>query len=606
MSLPLPAPSPSLAQFRDQLRQEGHLATMVTADPVLRLLQQVMVRVLPALGLDPDEPLDRFLQHTPLSLVYLHLLVLRHGLKAKELASSVGLERASLRTYRSHLNAFLKALEQHFRPARVLGDPLLLKDWSPLVEVIQQQSTQSLAAARRIARYGSARQLRPADFTQEILDQYRIWLEQESGLKTWKEDFHHLKKAWGIWVGMSLAQALTFITPQRSPGDFGLRWEDLPAPAAEAFSLYAHLATTDDPDARLERAAIKASTLETNRAAYLDYLGFLHHIHGVDLETTPVPQLFAPALLQAFHDFARQRAQGRTMAWHLRRMRFLRRLADRVISPFLGPVDTGWMDALFAKTTPQIHKKPLPTYSYSLIDQVLNYLEAKIAQDLAQGRSPRQRLPAYTARFSVYLQADHHWRSVNVLEVVLGPQDTAESQTFRLHTKNGQILTETLSPEAHRALIPYLELRQQAGINSNALLVSQNGTPLSYSGLYAMTTRVFMRGTGIHFPPHAYRHLAVGESLQQTSNALYAGAVIGDRSPQVVLSNYRRITPAQVAPAWQGLNRAFRKDRPEALPPPAQTLLRRAQHDPVLRQRIGQAIQQTLEGEKKRGSHSRS
>lgn len=595
-----PASSPSLAEFRDQLRQEGALPAATTADSIMHLLQQVMVAQLPALALDPEEALDRFLQYTSLALVHQHLLVLRQGLKAPGLATRVDLTEGSLKTYRCNLNTFLDALQQHLKPATALTTPLLLPPWATLVEALRRSLPRKgppLATAfLRFAQYCSARDLLPAQVTPDTIAQYRTWLAQESGLQTWDRYYRHLQRAWDLLVGLDLVHELAFAQPPGRQADFGLRWADLPLPVAEAFSLYARLATTDDPDERLEAAAIKNSTVELHRATYLDYMGFLRNVHGVDLATTPVPRLFDQEYLAAFHDFARQRAQSNAMAWHMRRLRFLRRLIDKVVSPRLGPVDTGWMDALFKKTTIRAHQKPLPAYSYTLIEQVLRHLETQITAAQTRGTLPRLQVPLYTAHFAITFLSDHHWRGINVRQTVLNLEVIREGQTFRFKTKNGQILNEDLSPQAHQVLLCYLNLREQAGIDSAALLVGKHGEPLRYPGFYRMIRKWFWEGAEVRFHPHAFRHLAVGESLQRNPSPALAGAVIGDRDARGVLGPYRKVSPSQIAQQWHDLNKAFREDRPQALPPPAQTLLQRAQHEPALLELLVQAAQDPEKG----------
>jgi hypothetical protein len=84
---------------------------------------------------------------------------------------------------------------------------------------------------------------------------------------------------------------------------------------------------------------------------------FLRQVDRVDLAHSPLPQLLGQVPLESFHAFAIQRAKGQAMAWHMRRLMFLRYFAQRVVTPHIGEVDMAWMTELISKTTQKERKE---------------------------------------------------------------------------------------------------------------------------------------------------------------------------------------------------------------------------------------------------------
>jgi hypothetical protein len=582
-----PSQEDSLAQMCDRLRASGHLVPQATSRPVLRLLACVLTRALPTLSaLDPENDLSAFLEQTPARLVHQHRLLIQHDLKIPHLATELGFTAGTLRVYRCHLQALLKAVEGVFQKTAASSSPFLLPGWVPLMDqarmLVPGKSRPERIALKRFAGYCSAHDIEVNQVTVETTRQYQTWLWEKSGIGRHKAYYSYARKIWGLLHQTGNVPALEFAPLPGFLPRYGMNWEEAPALVADAFILYARLATSEDLDERLKERSICQSTLQRNRTAYLAYMGFLRDVAGVDLDRTPLPALFEQKHLEAFHAFALERAGGKAMGWHVDRMFFLRHFAVAVVTPHIGPVDTTWMEALIAKTTRKERYEHAPEYSREMVEQVLKVLDAHIAEAEEKGNPPRQQVPFYSARFALTFLADHPLRGINLRESFLNRQFSADGGTFRVLTKNRVTISEKVSEEAFGWFQRYLAVRRRAGIYSTAMLVSKGGRPMCKGTFYSMVVRWFQRGAGIHFTPRCFRYLAVGEALERTSDPVYAGAVIGDRSGKMVDKSYNRYAMAQAARAWSALQQAFLQDLPQALPPPVQQLLQKAQNDPQL------------------------
>lgn len=309
--------------------------------------------------------------------------------------------------------------------------------------------------------------------------------------------------------------------------------------------------------------------------------------------------MFEKSNLVAFHKFAVNRADGKAMAWHMRRMFFLRYLIQNVVSPHHSFVDTGWMDGLFRKTTSHETDRKGGFYTREQIDQARHYLDVEIAHGVSAGHSADRLLPLYTSQFMITFLADHPLRGINLRESYIGQSFSKDGKMFRVQTKNGQVIEEKVSVEAQQAFKKYLDVRREAGIHSLAVLVSKKGRQLSYSAFYNMVVNTFKKACGIHFTPHCFRYVAVGDALERTGDPIYAGATIGDRSGRVVEKSYNRYGVDQASKVWFGLNDAFRQGKLAALLPPLQRLLDRAKSDPELFQMIQSAMHEEVSLEKR-------
>jgi hypothetical protein len=576
----------ALQCFIDRQQAAGNLSAQHGSHGVIRLLAHVVFDVLPAYGQSPArDSLEAFRLQTTIQLLHQHRLAILHGLKAAGIAKALQLKPSTLRVYRCHLSYLLRQIDAVCAKSLASSNPYLRLSWEPLIQRRDMEEEQR-TALKRFAAYCSARGMEIEDVDATAVEVYQIWLRVESGLKNWRSYYGRLERVWLAFSAEGLVDAVDFAPLPRKHALYGMRWEELPAHLADGFALYERLATTDDMDRCLGQAPVKESTIECNRATYLDYLGFLWHVDAVDLGKKTLPELLQRHHLESFHAYALQRAQGKAMAWHMRRLFFLRYFAQRVVSPHIGPVETSWLDELMEKTTPSERKEHVPEYTRQMVEQVLHMLDMHIAEAEKNGRPSYWTIPLYTAHFIIAFLADHPVRGINLRTAYLGKEFTPDVRRFRASTKNGQIVEEGVSAAARESFLRYAAARKRAGIHSTAMLVSRQGRPLGYSGFHGLVVRWFRRGANIHFTPHCFRYLAVGEALERTGDPVYAGAAIGDRSGKVVEKSYNRYSMSQATRAWYALNAAFRQDEKEALPPPVQFLLERARADADLLARI--------------------
>jgi hypothetical protein len=585
----------SIGAFRDIQAQQRTLQANETTDAVLRLLAFAMRRTLAQYkALDPQHRLEIFLAHVPAQEVFRHRRPIRRGLKNAELADDLFITRGTLRVYRTRLYRFLDVLDQHFRPNKARSHPTLLPAWQAAVEALKRVDSASgmITAFKRLAVFCSEHDWVPDSLDEERIEAFRMGLETESGLQTHARYFRKAGKAWALLADAGRIAPQVFPRRRKAGYTYRLPRKDAPGHLCEVLVHYEAYATSDDSDERTGVSALAASSVALNVGTLLSFWGFLAQEEGVALETCAVEDLFRAAHLKAFHRFAVERAGGKAMDWHMRRMFFLRAFAHQYISVHWGAVDTEWMTELFHKTTSHERKEHASVYNRALIDQTLVHIDALIAEATEEGWALRRRVALYTARFSITFLADHPLRGINLREAYLGRELDLDERTFRVRTKNGAVLHEKLSAAAWQSLQDYLAIRREAQIHSTAVLVSATGDPLSYASFYRQITHHFKQATQVHFTPHAFRYLAVGEALEHTGDPVYAGAAIGDRSGRVVEKSYNRYAPAQAAQIWHGLRRAFRENDRAALPPPLQDLLARAEEDPVLKAHLIEAIQE--------------
>jgi hypothetical protein len=591
----------SIGAFRDEQAEKRTLKANERLDAVLRLLAFAMRRRLAQYrALDPQNSLAVFLAHVPAEEVFRHRRPIRRALKDPALADDMFISRATLRVYRSRLYRFLAMLEQHFGRHKAPSNPVLEPAWQQEVEALKEiePATPSLTAFKRLATFASEQNWTPDSIDGERIESFRIWLETEGKLQTHARYFRHAGQAWSILAEARRVPAHSFLPRRKTGYHYGLRREDLPDQLREMLSHYEVCARSDDADERTGVSALADSSLALHVDILLDYWGFLQQEEGVALAECTAVDLLSQEHLKAFHRFAITRAGGKAMQWHMRRMFFLRTFARRYVSVHCGPVDTEWMVALFHKTTSHERNEQAPIYKRALVDQTLAHIDAQLAEAEEEGWAMRRRLALSTARFAIAFLADHPLRGINLREAHLGQEFDLEKRTFRVRTKNGAVLHETLSASAWQHLQDYLAIRREAQIYSTAVLVSADGNRLSYASFHRQITHHFALATDTHFTPHAFRYLAVGEALEHTGDPVYAGAAIGDRSSRVVEKSYNRYAPAQAAEMWHLLVKAFRNNTREALPPPIQVLLERAEHEPKLKADL-MAVVHEIESEEK-------
>lgn len=583
----------TLAFVRSRLQEERPDRTDCQEGPI-RFLARIMVRVLPKLSdVGREGNLDAFLNMTPVALVLRHQGLIRHALDAPDLAEALGLEQSTVRTYRSLAGGFLWEVEDKYSSRRTYRLSRLAS-WDQLIQQARNHpdgpDRHQISALGKLADFCSARQVEVGEVTTPVAQAYRAWLVDESHLRIPEKYFYQTRDGWHTLARIGLVHSVVFPPPD-IPSKFGLRPEEISGLVAAVFEKYAQMATSSDPDERIGKSAISQSTLHRYGEGYRDYLGYLRNVAGEDLERMAVSEIFGRENLEGFHRFAIGRANGKAMSWHIRRMFFLRQLIDRVVTPHFGAVDTAWMSDLFRKTTPEEGDQERHGYSREIVEQVLDYLSARIAEAENREFSFKTLVPMYSAQFLIRFLLDHPLRRVNLPRSYLGAEFTVDGEAFRLRTKNGQVLREDLSEDALRAFQAYLGVRRRAGIDSRAMLVTWQGGAMGYGNMSNLVVNWFVRGAGIHFPPHCFRYLAVDEALSVSGgDPVYAAAAIGDRSGRVVERSYNRFQAEQGAQAWHALRRAFREDLPEALPPAVQALLRRAQGDEVLRTMIQDVI----------------
>jgi len=571
-----------LEDFRALVSEE--VPNEVVSNRVMGMLLRVCRWKLPA-SFDAQLDLDRFLAITPTHQIYQNALVIRNGLKGHQVREALGVTKESFRVYRTYFNKFLDQVEKYFRPSRAPNEPDLSDAWHELIEKVRLLETPKIrlkiTAFKRFASFCEERKKGPEAVDAMLVESFRDYLRNESGLKVAVKYYRTLFVVWQGLVVQGDVQEVTFLPWNNKSSQYGLTWDALPDVSADVFRHFESLATSEDPDERIVKAPLQASTLNTYRATYLDYMGYLVNEVGIALDQMPETDFFKREYIEGFHKFALARSEGIAMLWHVRRLYFLRQFIRIVVIPFYGDVDINWIEGVLSKTTSHEKRQQAPEYSRDQVDQVLNHLNVRL--NVVQEDNYRKLIPLHTARFAITFLADHPLRGKNLREAHLGREFSDDGRSFRLRTKNEQIVESHLSQASWQALQDYLAIRKRAGIYSTSVLVSRTGKPMSQSGLYAIIASNFKKGAGVHFSPHCFRYLAVGQALERTGDINYAGAAIGDRSGRVVEKSYNRYSANQAGRIWFALNDAFRKDRVGALSPPLQKLLERARSDVQLK-----------------------
>lgn len=424
--------------------------------------------------------------------------------------------------------------------------------------------------------------LGPDQLTTAVTEGWYGWMVGESGLKGHLQVYYAAGQVWAGLAAAGRVPAVAFYHRPSRRNPYILRLEQLPARLRWIYDEFARRAQSDDPRHWPTTARLGTRTLEKYEQALCALLGVLQ-AQGTDLEALSPADLFrTPDAVEALCAYWFEQAGGAWKAWHHQLLEMLRTMARTIVVPMASPaLDLGWMDGQLQRVRPTVKTTAHRRITLTQVNRMIALVEAHAAQLKATGAPLKKRLVAERDLLAFGLLRDRMLRRGDLwkAQLVDGPPPdpgTARNQVrgyfsrtapyrYRIFTKTKNLAEGRLPVAVRPWFEEYLAVRQQLGIDSPWLLVSERGGRLEEKGLN-MRVRFWSQKAGFSMCLHDFRRVFVTEKVEANVGMDKIKVMTGNRSVAVLEAHYQVKESRDASRALNQLVEAHYRDLIEAVP----------------------------------------